>query len=1022
MKIGDYKQMMAYLTRPEQPKEQFASAETDALKKELNEKLGPGVIKTLDELPPVQNPFKDFEDRNPRETAADGGRANLAIGGGAIEGEDLGTREGFAKIRMGKVGTDREGLFGVRATNVSEADEIPGAVKFGKEQVYFNTKEEAENFLKNKEKYFKAPIGKNKLPSDDPARLKRIDDFRKDFVKQYGKEPTAKYLRTALNEQARVIDIYEAKYGALPKGTKISNVDTDVFKILKDKKVIEKLEAGKFPTITDITRNTKLDPVLSETRLLDLAEQLANTKYANVAKTYLENTSLVNPDSPFGGSKGKRARIILENRFTKGMGIDDKLSKIRSDILKEIYKIIPDLKSKGILSVDEISGLTSSMRGGFSPYPIFGQVTSSDFNVIKKGGTIDRTKGFLERALKELDPKDPLFNEKKLKLQKDYNDKISSFVKESNIGNPAKKVKAFKLSFEPPSKTVKNKKVYNQFKDLFDAHYEKYGYSFEVPEDTESLLDIRNKLQTNEAFRNTVKNNFNKLINQAGKVVGKTGEIINKTGKAGKIGTAALITSLAGTTFSLADEQVPQLPSDTYPSAPPSVLNKKEEETNLRLPPEAALAGVATAKYGPQLLKILKNLGSVGLRTMGSPLASSLYGASEILDYDPKTEYGIIDPRNYKVQEDPDVRMAGLSLLLPDIAQKVTGSAATGAKGFLSKLGRFALNPYFKGARLFTPVGLGIAGVGQAYDFYKQYQDLQKLKEEDPEAYEKFRRSRVDDEMTAQEISRIEEMGREGAMYGGRMSFGDGTEVPVVTVDDKIDELISFYQDYLKQGGKMNFMTFAKKYIPENFAVGGRVGFADGPEDPGKRKFMKIMGGLASLPIVGRFFDVAQVAEKAAPAVVETFKNAPAHFIGLVNKIRALGKIVDPKKLLRSEQDRFSNVYDYGDYRMFESPDGQVEIQKQKWMATDYGDGLVSEEYMSYDPKSPKFNKKGEKIPDEYDEVYEENTTYSDQYGEMKDVREGIEPETIDEGTYSKEELEQLIVEQIEDSIKKGKK
>ena len=182
------------------------------------------------------------------------------------------------------------------------------------------------------------------------------------------------------------------------------------------------------------------------------------------------------------------------------------------------------------------------------------------------------------------------------------------------------------------------------------------------------------------------------------------------------------------------------------------------------------------------------------------------------------------------------------------------------------------------------------------------------------------------------------------------------------------------------------------------------------------------MGGLASLPIIGRFFDVAQLAEKAAPAVVETFKNAPPHFIGLVNKIRALGKIVDPKKLLRSEQDRFSNVYDYGDYRMFESPDGQVEIHKQKLMATDYGDGLVSEEYMSYNPKMPKFNKKGEKIPDEYEEVYEENTSYSDQYGEMKDVREGIEPETIDEGTYSKEELEQLIVEQIEDSIKKGKK
>ena len=32
-----------------------------------------------------------------------------------------------------------------------------------------------------------------------------------------------------------------------------------------------------------------------------------------------------------------------------------------------------------------------------------------------------------------------------------------------------------------------------------------------------------------------------------------------------------------------------------------------------------------------------------------------------------------------------------------------------------------------------------------------------------------------------------------------------------------------------------------------------RIGFADGPEDPSKRNFMKIMGGLATLPIVGRF-------------------------------------------------------------------------------------------------------------------------------------------------------------------------
>ena len=207
----------------------------------------------------------------------------------------------------------------------------------------------------------------------------------------------------------------------------------------------------------------------------------------------------------------------------------------------------------------------------------------------------------------------------------------------------------------------------------------------------------------------------------------------------------------------------------------------------------------------------------------------------------------------------------------------------------------------------------------------------------------------------------------------------------------------------------------------KQFNKGGRVSFADGPEDPSKRKFMKIVGGLASLPIVGKFFDVAQVAEKAAPAVIETFKNAPPHFVGLVNKIRALGKIVEPKKLLPSEEKRFSNVYDYGDYRMYEGKDGQIEISKEKLVGTDYGDAKVSEEYMSYNPKSPKIGKEG-KMTGETEPQYDEYTAYADQDGKMKDVYDGIEESTKIDGTYSKEELEQLIIEQVEQNLKKGKK
>jgi hypothetical protein len=59
---------------------------------------------------------------------------------------------------------------------------------------------------------------------------------------------------------------------------------------------------------------------------------------------------------------------------------------------------------------------------------------------------------------------------------------------------------------------------------------------------------------------------------------------------------------------------------------------------------------------------------------------------------------------------------------------------------------------------------------------------------------------------------------------------------------------------------------------PEDMAQGGRAGFKDGPDQPGRRKFMKIMGGLATLPILGKFVKPAMPlikkgAELSAPAL-----------------------------------------------------------------------------------------------------------------------------------------------------------
>ena len=63
-----------------------------------------------------------------------------------------------------------------------------------------------------------------------------------------------------------------------------------------------------------------------------------------------------------------------------------------------------------------------------------------------------------------------------------------------------------------------------------------------------------------------------------------------------------------------------------------------------------------------------------------------------------------------------------------------------------------------------------------------------------------------------------------------------------------------------------------KRFDPDGMAQGGRAGFKDGPDQPGRRKFMKIMGGLATLPILGKFVKPAMPlikkgAELSAPAL-----------------------------------------------------------------------------------------------------------------------------------------------------------
>jgi hypothetical protein len=156
--------------------------------------------------------------------------------------------------------------------------------------------------------------------------------------------------------------------------------------------------------------------------------------------------------------------------------------------------------------------------------------------------------------------------------------------------------------------------------------------------------------------------------------------------------------------------------------------------------------------------------------------------------------------------------------------------------------------------------------------------------------------------------------------------------------------------------------------------------------------------------------------EKAAPVVEKAAEvlgggTPPPYFFNLVDRIRALGKKFDgPKERTES--------YKYKDYEMqIDKDTGQIEIEKKQYGIFDDQEGLVSEEYMSFKPGQADETTGGKKVVDEYDEY----TARADQDGKMKDVESGVSEETVMDGSISKEELEQEIVEQLsKEKIKKA--
>ena len=277
---------------------------------------------------------------------------------------------------------------------------------------------------------------------------------------------------------------------------------------------------------------------------------------------------------------------------------------------------------------------------------------------------------------------------------------------------------------------------------------------------------------------------------------------------------------------------------------------------------------------------LLKDVGKFGLKTIGSlPVAVGLAADT--------TKRGMDEGKSFiDAVTQP---MVGVDLLFPEAFKKLGPLMA-------------------KAARVSTPIGAGITGIGLAKDFIQAG----------------IKEKQYIDSLTPFQ----------------KQQYLEGEIAPL-----------------MDEGGML--------------ADGGRVGYADGPDDPSKRKFLKIMGGLASLPLVGRFFRVGEMAAPVAEKAVETVSEAPKYFFDLVNKIKLLGTESKIKPSERMTEINYTGM-DGSQYTLTEdSVTGLQRIEKDKI-------GGYADENVSFDTI--------------------ENKSVME-YQPARTTEDGIEPDYYDEGT-----------------------
>ena len=204
----------------------------------------------------------------------------------------------------------------------------------------------------------------------------------------------------------------------------------------------------------------------------------------------------------------------------------------------------------------------------------------------------------------------------------------------------------------------------------------------------------------------------------------------------------------------------------------------------------------------------------------------------------------------------------------------------------------------------------------------------------------------------------------EGLYELGKRGAAEYEKLQAMTPEEKQAYLAEQVDPLMDEGGMVDI---------------SREGFKDGSKPPkmDRRKFMKIMGGIASLPVLGKF---VKIAKPLTPAVSKAVDGMPDFIFDLIAKVKSKAETTGIKYFTGNRSDEFANVYQADDF-----------------VVTEKGNRITIREVD--DPDRPGYRENEIEIevdPETGGVTYNEASARPDMDGKLKDVEEYIDEDDLE--------------------------